>query len=51
MGIRRVLISAILTLGVTGSILAGSALPAATQASAPAHVTAAGASPNMFVHT
>ena len=41
MGIRRILISAILTLGVAGSILAGSALPAATQASAaPAHATA-----------
>jgi hypothetical protein len=51
MGIRRVLISAILTLGVAGSILAGSALPAAAPASAaPAHATTA-SGPYMFFHT
>lgn len=51
MGIRRVLISAILTLGVAGSILAGSVLPAATQASAaPAHATSHSV-PYMFFHS
>jgi hypothetical protein len=48
MAIRRVIISAILTLGVTGSILAGSALSATTQASAAtAHSTVQA---NMFYH-
>jgi len=51
MSIRRVIISAILTLGVAGSILAGSALPAATQASAAtAHSTGSAVQANMFYH-
>jgi hypothetical protein len=52
MGIRRVLISAILTLGVAGSIVAASAMPAAPLASAAqVHVTGSSASPNMLYHT
>ena len=45
MRIRRVIISAILALGVAGSILAGSAAQASA---APAHAPAHSANPYMF---
>jgi hypothetical protein len=47
MRIRRAIIPAILALGVAGSILAGSAVPAAVAQAPAAHAVAA--SPNMYV--
>jgi TRAP-type mannitol/chloroaromatic compound transport system permease large subunit len=45
---RAIIIPAILTLGVTGSILAGVATHAAAAPASSAHVVAA--SPNTFMH-
>jgi hypothetical protein len=47
---RAILIPAILTLGVTGSIMAGSAMPLAAAQAHSAHVAVVAAGPNVFMH-
>jgi hypothetical protein len=48
MRIRRIIIPVIVTLGAAGSILVGSAAPAALAQASPVHVAAA--APNTYFH-